>query len=61
MKVEKFRLHLEDEIPALGCGVRVVLVKIGRKWVRIKSPSDTRWTRIKRETFEQITKNADAA
>ena len=34
-----------DPIPRIGSGMRIVQVKIGRKWVRIRGP-DGRLTRI---------------
>lgn len=42
-----FVVHLNDEIPLLGSGVRLVeLVQLGRKWVRIKKPGSDRHARI---------------
>ena len=34
-----------DPLPRIGSGMRVVQVKIGRKWVRVKGP-DGRVTRL---------------
>ena len=50
MTVAKFQTYvvhpgLGDPIPRIGSGMRIVQAKIGRKWVRIKSP-DGRVTRL---------------
>jgi len=37
---DRRKVHLEDEMPALGCGVRLVDFKVGRKWVYVRTPYD---------------------
>jgi len=32
------RIFFEDEAPRIGAGWRIVTVRIGRKWVRVKGP-----------------------
>jgi hypothetical protein len=41
-----------DECSGIHCGLRVVDLKLGPKWVRIKSPSTARWSRMRRSLFE---------
>lgn len=41
-----------DECQGIYCGQRLVDLKIGRKWVRIKSPSMPRWSRMRRSMFD---------
>ncbi len=54
-RYETYIIHpgLGDPVPRIGSGMRLVQVKIGRKWVRIKAP-DGRITRlhIKRWLFQ---------
>ncbi len=46
-KFETYIIHpgMGDPIPRIGSGMRIVQVKIGRKWVRIRAP-DGRVTRL---------------
>lgn len=34
-----FRVHLNDEIPRVGSGERLVEADVGRKWVRVRRHS----------------------
>jgi hypothetical protein len=35
MKTEIYSVKLKDEMPRIGCGSRIVRVRVGRKWVRV--------------------------
>lgn len=49
----KARIYFHDEAPRLGCGVRTVTIRIGRKWVRI-SDHMGRAVRFHRRVYEQL-------
>jgi hypothetical protein len=55
--VESFYVYFEDECPRLGCGWRMVLAKIGWKWVRLTDALG-RTAKIKRGTWDLIAKSA---
>ena len=57
MKTETLRIHFKDEgSPIIGCGQRLVEVRRGRKWVRVreKYAASGYWKRFLRTTFEHI-------
>ena len=54
-----FKIHLEDQAPAIGSGLRWVLALEGRRWVQIISPtlqtariSVSEWLRLNPEEIE---------
>ena len=48
-------LHLQDEIPYIGSGIRIVLVdQVGRKWVWLRTTYRPRRVRVAREVFERL-------
>ena len=37
-RMKLYKLYLEDDIPAFGCGLRIIeVLKVGRKWVKLRS------------------------
>jgi hypothetical protein len=46
-------LHLNDEAPRIGSGVRNLEAHVGSKWVRLTAPSGST-QRIRRATFDEI-------
>lgn len=52
-KSETFYVYLEDEAPRLGAGWRLVVAKIGWKWVRLYDRMG-RTQRIKRGVWDNI-------
>lgn len=57
----RVRIHFHDEAPTLGCGARIVVARIGRKWVRVMDGMGrrARFTRnkfleLKPEPFPQV-------
>ncbi len=57
MKTETLRIHFKDEgSPIIGCGQRLVEVRRGHKWVRVRekySPSRN-WRRFLKVRFEAL-------
>jgi len=51
---EPVTLHLGDELPHVGSGVRRVHVKVGRKWAWIWSPSCGYSRRMLKTKFEAL-------
>lgn len=47
-------VHLKDEAPAIGSGLRFVFVKQGRKWVYLLSPYTMRACKMRRGTWEAL-------
>ncbi len=57
MKTETLWLHFKDEgWPVIGCGQRLVEVRRGRKWVRVreKHAVSGHWKRFLRSSFEAL-------
>ena len=52
----QYIVHLHDEAPKIGSGVRIVeAISIGWKWVRIKSPCNTKSaTKLRRSVWDSI-------
>ena len=53
---ELYRVYFEDECPAIGAGWRLVMAKIGYKWVHVKTPGAGRGTRISRKMWDKLRK-----
>jgi hypothetical protein len=49
----RITLHLNDEAPRIGSGVRTVDAHVGSKWVRLTTPIG-KTQRIRRKTFDEI-------
>lgn len=56
---EPVRLRLGDEIPHAGCGVRVVHIKAGWKWVYVWSSSTGTRRRLKRTAWDLLRKTSE--
>ena len=56
---EAVRLRLGDEIPHAGCGVRVVHIKAGYKWVYAWSSSTGNRRRLKRSAWDLLRKRSE--
>ncbi len=57
MKTETLRLHFKDEgWPVIGCGQRLVEVRRGSKWVRVreKHAVSRYWKRFLRSSFAAL-------
>ena len=54
-KAKTQRLHINDELPRIGSGVRQVLVRVGRKWVYVAEPGGG-MQRVKRTVYDKIKK-----
>lgn len=50
---QEWWLWLEDEVPQVGSGLRLVRVTIGRKWVRLSYPTSMR---LAMKRWEGLTK-----
>ena len=49
-----YRLHLRDQIPRIGSGVRWVYASPGRKWVRVVSPDGYHRAKIARRAWDAL-------
>lgn len=49
-----FTVTLQDEAPAIGCGMRFLFAKEGRKWVYLLSPFTLRAARLSWPTWEGL-------
>lgn len=49
------RVHLNDEAPRIGSGVRLVEFHVGNRHVTLRNPANGRTARLSRVVFEQIT------
>jgi hypothetical protein len=49
-----YQVYITDQCPRIGCGVRLVEVKIGRKWVYLTSITDKVKQRISMKKWNQI-------
>jgi len=54
MKRERYIVHNQGEVRALGSGRRVVEAEVGYKWVRIWRPNKDRAKKIKRNIWDLI-------
>jgi len=58
--MQRYQLHLHDELyPHVKSGHRIVVARIGWKWVHLKEASAesyTRWKRIARKKWDQFKK-----
>jgi hypothetical protein len=57
-KAKLQRLHINNELPRIGCGVRQLLVRSGRKWVHLAEPGGG-MQRIKRTVYDTIKRLAN--
>lgn len=48
------RVHLHDEAPRIGCGVRRVYATVGNRTVKLTNLTTGRSSRIPRDLFETI-------
>jgi hypothetical protein len=55
----RITIHLNDEAPRIGSGVRNVDAHVGFKWVRLTTPNG-KTQRILRKTFDEIYSGASA-
>lgn len=50
-------VHFNDECRGIGSGRRgITVIKVGRKWVRIRETATARSARLDRRVWEQISK-----
>ena len=50
-----YKVHLQDEIPAIGSGVHFVTVRMmGWKWVRIVRPHRINCIKIRRSLWDSL-------
>ena len=47
-------IHLMDECPKLGCGLRIVNIKVGRKWAYLTDVANGRRQKITLATLEKL-------
>ena len=52
MTKARFRVHLQDECPVLGCGRRIVTAEVGHKWVYLTVPFHAQRSRIRRDQWD---------
>jgi hypothetical protein len=52
------QIHLNDEAPRIGCGLRVVEYHVGNTHVRLRNPHNGRTAKIPREMFAQVYRKA---
>ena len=53
----KMTLHLQDEMPRIGCGHRLVWVKVSRKWTYVCDLGGNR-SKLPTVRFQQLTRSA---
>ncbi len=51
-----YRVHLEDEIPAVGSGHRWVFAREGRKWAFVLCPFTANTVRVRIATWQGVKK-----
>ena len=51
---QRFEIHLNGEIPRIGCGRRVVFASVNYKWVYVRRATSTRRVRVPRIAWDQI-------
>lgn len=50
-------VHLKDEIPRLGMGIRrVEVIKLGWKWAHLRTPGKAHGVRVSRKVWDSVTK-----
>ena len=49
-----YRLHLADQIPRIGSGMRWVYAAKGRKWVRVVSPDGYHRAKVARRAWDAL-------
>lgn len=49
-----FEVGLQDELPTIGCGYRVVFARVGRVWVRVYSQCGHHRARVRRTKWERL-------
>ena len=54
MKAQRFSIHLQDEVPNLGSGLRVVVALVGHKGVRARNELAPQFTRVKRAVWDTL-------
>lgn len=54
MKWNLYEVHLMNEVPALGQGLRTVEVQLGRKWVYLRGRLSRRKYRIRTKVWESL-------
>ncbi len=47
-------IQLMDECPRLGCGLRIVNIKVGRKWAYLTDAANGRRQKITLDTLEKL-------
>lgn len=52
----KMTLHLQDEMPRVGCGYRLVWVKVSRKWTYVCDLGGNK-TKILTVAFNQLSRS----
>ncbi len=52
-----YRVHLHDEIPAHGCGLRFVFAREGHKWAFVLCPFTANTVRVKIATWRGLKKH----
>ncbi len=53
-KPKFYKVHLQDELPAIGSGHRLVFAREGRKWVFILYPFDVTTVKMKLAAWERV-------
>ena len=56
MEPERYCVYFHDEAPLIGAGHRLVIAKVGYKWVHVRTPNALRGTKIKRQTWDKLRK-----
>ena len=54
MKIERIKVHNQDELRGVGCGVRTIDVKKGRKWIYYRENHYYRWCKMLKSLFERL-------
>ena len=56
MTEAKFSVHLQDEIPKIGSGRRILSARVGRKWVYVRDLYHK--ARVKRSLWDSLNPSA---
>lgn len=54
-KAIRAKIFLHDEAPRIGAGWRIVQIKEGPKWVRLKCVASGRTARLRRRVWDEST------
>ena len=54
MKKQRHWLYLSNELPRIGCGWRLVDVKLGRKWVHVTSSTGRHRQRLSMKAWTAL-------